>query len=153
MNASLVVYDARTMLLQIDETLAEEHGLAIGAALCAILALGLACLGVFGVAAHSVVRRTREIGIRMALGAQPGEIRGMVLREGLWLSLVSVAVGGAVAWPVVRLVRGMLFGVGPADPWTFTAVALLLTSVTLAASWIPARRAARIEPSIALRHE
>ncbi len=152
-NQNLVVYDTRTMPQQINETLGQEHTLAAGAGIFALLALGLACLGVYGVAAYSVARRRREIGIRMALGAQPGEILGMILRGGLWLSLASLAIGGLAAWPLSHLLRGLLFGVSPVDPITLATVAALLTSVALIASWIPARRASRVDPVTALKYE
>jgi len=103
--------------------------------------------------AYSVAQRTNEIGIRLALGAQPGQVRRMVLRESTWLTLVGIAAGVAGALACMRLVRSMLYGVTPNDPTTIVAGMAMLIAVALAATWIPARRAASVQPMEALRHE
>jgi ABC-type antimicrobial peptide transport system permease subunit len=118
-----------------------------------LLALALACVGIYGIMAYSVANRRNEIGIRLALGAQPGQVRGMILRESTWLAVAGIAVGVGAALPLTRLVKSMLYGIQPYDPTTITAGILVLLAVALAASWIPARRAAGVQPMEALRHE
>jgi predicted permease len=117
------------------------------------LALFLAALGVYGVLAYSVAQRQREIGVRMALGASRGSVQGMVLRDAMRAVIPGVAVGllGAVA--LTRLLRGLLYGVSATDPATLAAVCALLIVVALFASWLPARRATRVDPLIAIRTE
>ncbi|MCA1817263.1 MAG: ABC transporter permease [Acidobacteria bacterium] len=118
-----------------------------------LLALLLASVGLYGVMSYSVSRRTREIGIRMALGAESGSVLRLVLREGMTLVAVGVAVGLVAALAATRLLAGFLYGVSTTDPAAFAAVAALLALVALVASLIPARRAARIDPMVALRYE
>jgi ABC-type antimicrobial peptide transport system permease subunit len=117
------------------------------------LGLILAMIGIYGVISFSVTQRTREIGVRMALGAQPGNVLRMVIREGMLLAGggIIVGVGGGLA--LTRFMRSLLFEVKPTDPATFVGVAAVLVIVALAACWIPARRAMRIEPMEALRYE
>jgi putative ABC transport system permease protein len=117
------------------------------------IALLLAAIGIYGLMAYSVQQRTQEIGIRMALGAQPGDVLRMVLRHGLLLCLVGIAVGISGAFAVVRLIKNLIFGVSPTDPMTFVSVAVLLAGVAFLACWIPARQAMRVDPMVALRHE
>ena len=117
------------------------------------MALVLSIVGLYGVVAYSVSQRTREIGIRIALGAQPQELGRMFVRQGLLLIGLGVAVGVTVAFAVVRLMSSLLFGVRPNDPATFIGVALLLFVTALLATWIPARRAMRVDPIVALRYE
>jgi ABC-type antimicrobial peptide transport system permease subunit len=103
--------------------------------------------------AYSVANRRNEIGIRMALGAQPGQVRAMILRESTWLAGVGIVVGVGAALGLTRLVKSMLYGIQAYDPPTLVGGVLILLLVALAASWIPARRAARVQPMDALRHE
>jgi ABC-type antimicrobial peptide transport system permease subunit len=117
------------------------------------IALLLAVIGIYGLMAYTVQQRTQEIGIRMALGAQPGDVLRMVLRHGLLLSLMGIAVGISGAFGVIRLMKSLIFGVSPTDPVTFVSVAILLAGVAFFACWIPARRASRVDPMVALRHE
>jgi ABC-type antimicrobial peptide transport system permease subunit len=117
------------------------------------LGLLLAALGLYGVMSYSVGRRTHEIGIRMALGAQAGAVERLVIRQGMWLALVATALGLAAALGVARFFAAFLYGIQPYDAVTFTAVPLFLSSVALLACWLPARRAARVDPLQALRHE
>ena len=117
------------------------------------LALALATVGVYGVVAYSVTQRTHEIGVRMAIGAKPSDVVRMVMGEGGRLAMAGVAAGSAVAFAGARLIRGLLFDVSATDPLTFAGVAIALLSVALLASYIPARRAARIDPMVALRGE
>ena len=113
----------------------------------------LACMGVYAILAHSVALREREIGIRMALGAEaPGVLR-MVLRQGMTLVGIGIGLGLAAAWALTRVLRGMLYGVSPMDPLTLAAGALVLSLIALVACYLPARRAARIDPMVALRYE
>jgi len=117
------------------------------------LALTLAAVGVYGVKAYAVARRTREIGIRMALGAKPGEVVRMILREGLIMTLSGVALGFLLALGIGRLFSSMLYQVSPVDPVVFTLAPCVLLAASLLACWLPARRAASIEPMQALRAE
>jgi len=119
----------------------------------ATVALALASLGIYGVLAYSVEQRTREIGIRMALGAQTGEVARMIVGEGFRLAALGVAIGLAGAFALSRLLVNLLFGVEPTDPATYVATVAFLVAVALAACWIPARRATRVDPMTALRYE
>ena len=117
------------------------------------LALALATVGVYGVVAYSVSQRTHEIGVRMALGARPNDVVRLMLGEGGRLAVAGVVAGSLIALAAARLIRGLLFEVSATDPLTFVAVAGGLLAVALLASYIPARRATRVDPMIALRGE
>jgi putative ABC transport system permease protein len=119
----------------------------------ALIALLLAAVGVYGTMSYAVVQRTREVGIRMALGARREEVVRLVLRRGLGVIAIALAVGLAAALGLAPLLRRQLFGVVPLDPVTFLAVPLVLTGVALVACYVPARRAARVDPVVALRVE
>jgi putative ABC transport system permease protein len=117
------------------------------------IALILAAVGIFGVISYSVSRRTRELGIRIALGAQPGSVLSMIMRETLALTLIGIAVGIPCAVATARLITHLLFKVSPYDPVTLALVPLVLIAVGALASYIPARRAMRVDPMAALRYE
>ena len=126
---------------------------ALFASVFGAVGLLLAALGLYGVLAYTVSQRTREIGIRVALGAAPGRVRRVVIQEGVRLSGFGVAIGFAFALAVTHLMRGLLFGLSPMDPVTFAAIALILLGTAVAASAVPAVRATRISPIEALRSE
>ncbi len=148
-----VMYGERTMEDLLDSSLAFRRSSMIMLEILASLALALACIGIYGVISYLMGQRTQEIGIRMALGAQRRDVLWMVLRAGMRLELLGVAFGIAAALPLMRVLSSMLFGVTPADPLTFAAVGVLLTLVALAACLVPARRATKVDPMIALRYE
>jgi predicted permease len=152
-NADLPLFNVTTQSQQIDRLLFQERLVARLAGFFGVLALVLACIGLYGLLSYEVSRRTREIGIRMALGAQPERVLQLVLRQGIALALVGAAVGIGVALGVTRYLGSMLFNVRASDPLTMSAVAVLLTLVALAACYVPARRATRVDPMVALRYE
>ena len=152
-SSEFSIQEIRSQQEDIDTTMRMERALATLAAGFGALALALACVGIYGVMAYSVANRRNEIGIRLALGARPGQVRSMILRESAWLAVAGVIAGVAAALWLGRLVGTMLYGVGPYDPVTLVGGTVLLFAVALAAGWIPARRAAGMEPMDALRHE
>jgi putative ABC transport system permease protein len=119
----------------------------------AILAVILATIGVYGVMSYAVARRTQEMGIRMALGARRNQVVGMVLRQGMRTIVIALVIGIGASFAATRVLETQLFGVGRTDPLTFAAVPLLLALVALAACYLPARRASRVDPVVALRAE
>jgi predicted permease len=133
--------------------LADRRFLLLLVGLFAAAALGLAAIGIYGVVAYSVTRRTREVGIRMSLGAQRGDVLALILGEGARMAGLGVIIGIAVSLAITRLMSSLLFGVSATDPLTFVAVGALLSFAALLASYIPARRAMRVDPMVALRYE
>jgi putative ABC transport system permease protein len=147
------VYGAQTMPEVISDSTATRRFSAILLGSFALVALLLSGVGIYGVISYLIGQRTHEIGIRMALGAQQSKVLCQVLGEGLKLAITGAVVGLAAAFGLTRLMTSLLYGVSPTDPLTFTAVAALLITVALAACYIPARRAAAVDPMVALRHE
>jgi predicted permease len=152
-DLNVPVYRMRTLEQQLDKSLMSERLLATLSAIFGCLATLLAAVGLYGVMAYMVARRTREIGIRMALGSSGGSVVWLVMREVLLLAVVGLAIGLPSAWALTRLVETQLFGVQPADPLTMTVAALGIASVAALAGYFPARRAAGIDPMRALRWE
>jgi putative ABC transport system permease protein len=153
LESNVVVSDIRTMDERVSGLLAHPRFRAILLGIFAGLALVLAATGIYGVLAQSVLQRTHEIGIRMALGAERRSLLWLVVSQGTVLTLAGVAAGLLVALALTRYLAGMLFGVRATDPLTFAAVSVLLVAVALLASYVPARRASRVDPMVALRHE
>lgn len=147
------VYHVKAMTQYLAESLARRKFATLLLGLFGALALLLAAVGIYGVTSYTVEQRTHEIGVRMALGAQRSEVLKMVVLRGAKLTAIGVCAGSLVALIVTRAMRSLLFGVGVTDPWTFGGVAALLVAVALAACYIPARRAANVDPIVALRYE
>ncbi len=145
--------DVRTQQQQIDATTQQERVFASLTAGFGLLALALACVGIYGIMAYTVSQRTNEIGIRLALGAERTQVRSMILSEASRLTILGVLAGLAAAFALAQLVKSMLYGLTATDPTSFAAAALLLLTIALLAAWIPALRASRVEPMEALRHE
>jgi len=151
LDRDLPVYDAFTLETMIDRSLGQPRFYVTLLTVFATLAVVLAVVGIYGIIAYTVQQRTREIGIRMALGASAERVVAMVVRHGLVLAAAGVLLGSVGAYAVSRVLRSLLFGVSVRDPFTFIGVAALLGVVALLASWIPARRAARVDPLSAMR--
>ena len=147
------VSNVRTMDQVFSAAISQERFQALLLGMFATLALLLACVGLYGVISYTVVQRTHEIGVRVALGAQPRDVLRLVIRQGMLLTLAGLVVGIAAGTLLTRVLTDMLFGVTPRDPVTFVAVPVLLLVVAFLACWIPARRATRIDPLIALRYQ
>src|SRR5262245_3964286 len=152
-NANMPVVDVMTMERRVAESVAPRRFQMMLFGAFAALALALAAVGVYGVISHSVTRRTHEIGVRMALGARPRNVLLMVIRQGMSLALVGVAIGLAASLALTRVMSGLLFNVEATDPAIFVTITLLLVFVALLASYLPARRATKVDPMIALRTE
>jgi ABC-type antimicrobial peptide transport system permease subunit len=152
-DPGVAVADVRTMAEVAGQSLWKQRLFGGMFASFGLVALLLAVTGVYAMMAYAVAQRIHEIGVRMALGARTGQVLRMVVGQGLTIAAVGVGIGLAGAFAVTRLMAGLLEGVSPSDPLTFALVALLLASVAVLASWLPARRAARVDPMIALRSE
>jgi putative ABC transport system permease protein len=153
MDPDLPVVDLMMMEEVVSQSVWQNRLYAILFSVFAGIAMLLAAVGIYGVMSYSVTQRTQEIGIRMALGAQLKDVLRLVVKGGLALSLIGVAIGIAGALALTRLLRSLLFGVTPTDAVTFIAVSLVLLLVALVACYIPARRATKVDPLVALRYE
>jgi len=153
LNKNVTLYGINTLSAHVNEALSADRMIAVLLSVFGGAALLLAAVGLYGVMSYAVARRTHEIGVRMALGAQGSDIMKLILRQGMILVLVGGAVGLAAAFAVTRLMSSLLYGVSTTDPLTFAGITVLLTGVALLACYIPARRATRVDPLIALRYE
>jgi len=147
------VYDVQTLEEALSDSIAPRRFNLLLLEVFAGAALLLAVVGIYGVMSYAVTQRTHEVGVRMALGACGGEVVRMLVRQGMLVALAGMAIGVAAALCLTRLIRSMLYEVAPADPWTFVGVCTLLALAVAAACWIPARRAAAVDPTVALRYE
>jgi putative ABC transport system permease protein len=148
-----IIYGVQTMQGVLDGSLAPRRLSMLLLGAFAALALLLSCIGIYGVISHLVGQRTHEIGVRMALGAQPGDVMRLILGQGVRMAFLGVLIGIAAALALTRLMANQLFGVSSHDPLTFAAVGALLTVVALLACYVPARRAVHVDPLVALRYE
>ena len=153
LDAELPLANVLTMREILSESIASRRFQTVLAGVFAVAALLLACLGIYGVISYSVARRTSEIGIRIALGAQASQVSMLVLRQGIRPVLGGLLVGVAAALAAGRLISGFLFGTQARDPAAILAVILMLLAVAGVASWVPVRKAARLDPAVALRSE
>ena len=153
LDPSISVYGTKTLTEHMGTSLFPARMAAIALGSFGVLALILAAVGIYGVMSHVVAGRTREIGLRMALGAQWSHVQRLILRQGMMLAVIGSVIGLVIAFGGARLMKSLLYGVSASDPITFLVVGLLLLGIALLACWIPARRASRVEPMIALRAE
>jgi len=153
LNKDQAVFNVRSMEQIVSQSLAARRFSMLLLSAFAIVALALASIGIYGMLSYAVAQRTREIGLRMTLGAQAGTVLRLVIGQGMRLTLVGVALGLITSLALTRTIENLLFGVSATDPTTFAGIALLLSLVALAACWIPARRATKVDPIIALRYE
>src|SRR6266566_2079015 len=152
-DPKLLITQIGTLEALVDGSMARARLTMVLLLVAAATALGLAMTGIYGVLSYAVSRRTAELGVRIALGARPATVVRMVVRQGALLTLVGIGVGAVGAVVLTRYLRALLYEVSPTDPLAFAGMALLLSAVALAASYVPARRAARVDPMVALRHE
>lgn len=153
LDKNLAISSVQTMDYLVADSIAVPRFVLLLFGSFAAVALLLAGLGIYGVMAYSVTQRTREIGIRVALGAQSRNVLALVVGQGMKLALTGLAIGLAASFGLTRLMSQLLFGISPTDPLTFAGIALLLTGVALLACYLPARRATKVDPMIALRYE
>jgi predicted permease len=153
LDPNLPIYNVRTLSAQLDQVLASQRVAAALISSLGLLALLLTGIGLYGVMAYAVSQRTREIGIRMALGAHRGDVQKLIVRQGMTLALTGVALGLLASFAFTRVLKSLLFGVSATDPQTFAVIPVLLLGVALLACWIPVNRAAKVDPLVALRCE
>jgi predicted lysophospholipase L1 biosynthesis ABC-type transport system permease subunit len=152
-DPALAVFGLEPFVETVSRSVAERRFTMVVLGLLAAVALALAVIGIHGVLSYTVAQRAREIGIRLALGAHPGRVRRLVVRDGLTLAATGSLLGLIAAWGLTRGLSNLLYGVAPTDPLTFAAVPMVLMIVAFAASYIPARRATMVDPVSALRGE
>jgi ABC-type antimicrobial peptide transport system permease subunit len=153
LDKDMPVSNLRPQMEYVEKARAQTRFVTVLAEALAALALFLACIGIYGVTSYSVAQRTSEIAIRLALGAHSSDIRGLVLRQGVMPVALGVVAGLLLAAAVAPLLSGLLFGVRPSDPLTYAAISLVLAAVGVLACYIPARRAMRVDPMVALKYE
>jgi ABC-type antimicrobial peptide transport system permease subunit len=153
LDPNVPVLNAAPLVEQIKWSLLPQRLAASVAGAFGLVGLLLASVGIFGLVAYAVAQRTHEIGVRMALGAQAGDVLRMILAQGVRLALIGIAVGLAGAFAVTRLLTELLYGVSATDPTVYALVALLLAGAALLACYLPARRATKVDPMVALRYE
>jgi ABC-type antimicrobial peptide transport system permease subunit len=153
LDRDLPLSRVRTLAERLDGSLGTQRTAAMLVGVYGVLALALAAIGLYGSMAYAVSRRTREMGVRMALGARPSEVLRHVLTQALRVALAGTAIGLAAAIPATRSLRSLLYGVDPIDPATLVSVVIVLAGASIAAAYIPARRATRVDPVIALRSD
>jgi putative ABC transport system permease protein len=152
-GTGILITKITTLSEQVDQSLLQERLISMLSIVFGSLALLLACIGLYGVMSYDVLRRKQEIGVRMALGAQTTDVLKLIVKQGMALALIGVGIGIVVSLALTRLLKTLLFGVSATDAMTFTAIALLLSLIALLACWIPARRATKVDPMVALRCE
>jgi predicted permease len=153
LDPALAIFDTKTMQEHLKDALFLPRLAGTVFGIFGFLGLGLASVGLYGLISHWVSRRTREIGIRLAIGARTGEVQRLVIRQGMTLALVALVPGLLVAWASSKLVASFLYGLPSHDTMTFTSVPIFLAAVTFLACWVPSRRVLKVDPSTALRHD
>ena len=153
LEPNVPIYDVKTMEQWLSGSLARRRFAMLALGLFSGLAMLLAAVGIYGVMSYTTAQRTREIGVRVALGAQQRDVLSLIIRKGVNLALLGAAIGLMGCLAANRLVSSLLYGVTPRDPWTLASASLLLVAVAVLTSWLPARRAAGLDPMEALRHE
>jgi ABC-type antimicrobial peptide transport system permease subunit len=153
LDRDLPVFNVKTLRQQLNESVAQERLVGALSGFFGVLAMLLAAIGLYGIMAYSAARRTRELGIRQALGARPGDVLWLVLGEALQLVLIGISIGLSSALAAGRLVASVLFGLTPTDPSAISLAILLLVAVAALAGYLPARRASRVDALLALRYE
>jgi putative ABC transport system permease protein len=153
LDPGLPIYDLKSMEAYVGESVAQPRISTWLTTTFAGIALLLAAIGIYGVISYSVTQRAAEVGVRIALGARPVDVLRLIITQGMRPAIIGIAVGLAAAWLAARLIRGMLFGISAYDPVTFVVVPVFLAGIALLATYVPARRATRVDPMVALRAE
>jgi predicted permease len=153
LDNAMPVFAVETVATQVEASISQERLVATLSGVFGLLALSLACIGLYGILSYTVTQRTREIGTRLALGARPQDVLRLVFRDALWLVLVGMGIGGPAAVAATRLISSQFFGVKGTDLFTIFSAGMILLAVAALASYLPARKATKVDPMAALRHE